>query len=450
MRMASSDSARSEKKPGVSWTDTCVDQLIGGESLNIVGLDGSGRSQSLHLIAAALDPSDWATRIWSPADLATMQRREIVSGIDSLFDTSRIPVLLFDDFGEFLLTPDGHWLERFLFSRVFEEISDEWHPLRSVVVTHPRDREIVGAGSGLRERARRIHPPERISARQEMARFGCASGHELLLLTGLNNHLLSVGGDTPESRRGIARSTAQEWLPSWIGQLDYGHQNRLGDVLNRPQPPRWRPDDVDPSLSPIVVPNRSENPVRCAITESIEVEDLGQLLVGQPWPDRDLRAAVRRFCARCGNDPNPLWVDNYLSDTSKLDFSRLVEFLQRILTALPGLESIRLLSRNWVGNRRVYARDILTALLNAGISPELENRLHWRLYDQKNHANLHRRELILSSRHTSFSLPPACIAIGQDPSSNETDAPVAIANCGPAYAAWNNSIKVTGGGRTQV
>ena len=446
MVKASSDSARSSEKLVVDWTDACVDHLIGGGSLNLVGLDGSGRSHGLRMIADALDPADWTYLIWSSGDLATMQRREISAAIDVLCNDDRYPAILIDDFGELLMTPSGPWLERMLFSRVFGASGHDRPSLRCVVVTHPRDREIVGPGSGLRERARYAHPPTRDPTTQELADFGCTSAEELLLLTGYNQHLLAVSGETSDARRGIAKSKAQEWLPRWIGQLDTGHQSRLGAILSRTHPPRWRHDDADPSLTPIVIARRSESPARCAITECIAPEELRQLLVGQPWPERNPEAAARRFGARCGNDPAPLWVDNYLSDTSQLDFSRLVEFLQMILSNLPSVACIRVLSRNWVDGRRVYASNILSALRQAGISPEHESRLHWRLYDQRNDVNLHRRELVLSTRRAAFSIPPARIVIGQDTASNETDAAVAFASSAPASAAWKSGLTVVGGG----
>lgn len=92
----------------------------------------------------------------------------------------------------------------------------------------------------------------------------------------------------------------------------------------------------------------------------------------------------------------------------------------------------------------MYASDILTALRQAGISQEHESRLHWRLYDRRDDVNLHRRELILSTRRAAFSLPPARIVIGQDGASNETDATVAFASSAPASAAWNNGVTVVG------
>lgn len=446
MFKASSDSARSREKPVVDWTDACVDHLIGGRSLNIVGLDGSGRSHGLRLIANALDPSDWTYVVWSPSSLATMQRREISTEIDALCHDDRYPAILIDDFGELLMTSSGAWLERLLFSRAFETSRHNRPSLRCVIVTHPRDREIVGPGSGLRERARYVHPPTRDSTGQELADFGCTNSEELLLLTGYNNHLLAVSGETPGARRGVVKSRAQEWLPRWIGQLDTGHQSRLGAILGRTDPPRWRHDDADPSLTPIVVATRSDNPARCAVIRCISLGYLKQLLVGQPWPEHDPEAAARRFSARCGNDPTPLWVDNYLSDTGLLDYSKLVEFLQMILSSLPRVACFRVLSRDWVRGRRVYASDILAALRQAGISQEHESRLHWRLYDRRDDVNLHRRELILSTRRAAFSLPPANIVIGQDVASNETDAAVAFASSAPASAAWNSGVTVVGGG----
>ena len=237
----------------MDWTETCLYHLIGGGSLNLVGLDGSGRSRGLRMIAAAFDPCDWAPQFWSPSDLATLERREIHSAIDLLAHSSRIPVLLIDDFGEFLMARNGPWLERLLFSKVFGAAAGDYPSLRCVVVTHPRDREIVGPGSGLRERARHMHPPEWTSTAQEIARFGCTNAEDLLLFTGYNSKLLGVSGHSPDARRGVVRSTARKMLPSWIGQLDASHQKRLGAILSREKPPRWRHDDADPSLTPLVL-----------------------------------------------------------------------------------------------------------------------------------------------------------------------------------------------------
>ncbi|MCY3850671.1 MAG: hypothetical protein OXF75_07725 [Acidimicrobiaceae bacterium] len=432
----------------MDWAETCLDHLIGGGALNLVGLDGSGRSRGLHMIAAALDPRDWASKFWSPGDLAKMKRREIHAAIEILAQSSRIPVLLIDDFGEFLMAGNGPWLERLLFSKVFGMATGDYPSLRCVVVTHPRDREIGGPSSGLRERARHMHPPEWTPTAQEIARFGCTDAEDLLLFTGYNSKLLGVSGHSPDARRGVVRSTARKMLPSWVGQLDAGHQKRLGAILSRKEPPRWRHDDADPSLTPLIVPNRSHRPARCAITDCMRLDEIRQLLVGQPWPDRDLRAASRRFYARCGSDPAPLWVDNFLSDTSQLNYSKLVEFLQMVLSDLSEAASIRLLSRNWIGGHSVYAADIVTVFREAGSSPELEARLHWRLYDQRNCGNLHGRELILGTRRTTFRLPPAEILIGEVAAGNETDAEVAFSSSASTFAAWKSGTTVIRGDRS--
>ena len=436
----------------MDWTESCLDHLIDGGSLNLVGLDGSGRSRGLHMIAAALDPRDWSSQFWNPGDLATMERREIRTAIDLLVESSTIhnsiPVLLIDDFGEFLMARNGPWLEGLLFGKAFGTAEGDSPSLRCVVATHPRDREIIGPGSGLRERARHVYPPEWTPTGQEIAEFGCTDAEDLLLFTGCNSKLLGVGGCSPETRRGVVRSTATGMLPSWIGQLDASHQKRLGAILSREEPTRWRHDDADPSLTPLVVPNRSHLPTRCAMTKCINIDELQQLLVGQPWPDRDLRAAARRFCARCGSDPTPLWVDNFLSDTSQLDYSRLVEFLQIVSVHQPDTTSIRLLSRNWVGSHRVHAADIVTALREAGSSPELEARLHWRLYDQRDSGNLHRRELVLRTRRSAFALPPARIVIGDVAAGNETDAEVAFSSSASTLAAWESGVIVIRGDRS--
>ena len=337
---------------------------------------------------------------------------------------------------------DGSWLEGLLFSKVFGAAAGDSFSHRCVVVTHPRDREIVGPGSGLRERARHVHPPEWIPTTEVIALFGCTNAEELRLLTGFNSKLIGAGGPNPDSRRGTVRSMARRLLPNWVGQLDTDHQKRLEFILSRAQPPRWRQDDADPTLTPIAIPNWAENPTRCVISDCICVDDLRQLLVGQPWPHRDLHNAVRRFYARCGSDPKPLWVDNFLSDTDQLDFSRLVEFLHMVLADLPSTTTIDLLSRNSVGGHPVDPADIRMALRRTGCSPELERRLHWRLYDRRDVGNLHGRQLILRKRRATFKLPPAQIIIGQTDPGNEADAQESFASSRPAFEAWKTGTTV--------
>ena len=163
-----------------------------------------------------------------------------------------------------------------------------------------------------------------------------------------------------------------------------------------------------------------------------------------------LGLSARRFCARCGNDPAPLWVDNFLSDTRALDYSRLVRFLELVLSSLPSTTTIRVLGRYWIGRKAVSSEDIVTSLREAGMSSELENRLRWRLYDQKLTTNLHRRELVLSTRRTAFSLPPARIVLGQDPAGNETDAVVAYASSRSTSEAWRNGKDIFAGGASRT
>ena len=107
-----------------------------------------------------------------------------------------------------------------------------------------------------------------------------------------------------------------------------------------------------------------------------------------------------------------------------------------VLAGLPRATSIRLLSRNRVGGHPVRAAEIATALRQAGCSPDVEKRLHWRLYDKRDVGNLHGRELVLGKRRATFRLPPADIVIGEADTVNETDAPVAFRSSASTFAAW--------------
>ena len=119
-----------------------------------------------------------------------------------------------------------------------------------------------------------------------------------------------------------------------------------------------------------------------------------------------------------------------------------------LLLDQPETANIRLLSRSWRGGHRVYAADIVTALREAGSSPELEARLHWRLYDQRYFGNLHGRELILGTRRTTFRLPPARIVIGEVATGNKTDAEVAFSSSASTFKAWESGITVIRGDRS--
>lgn len=440
--MAVCASARSEEWPVVDWLDDCLERLISGESLNVVGLDGSGRSTSLKRIASSLDPDDWITLSWSVHDLKSMSRREVRAAVDGLSDPNRIPVLLIDDFGQNLLTDDGPWLERMLFSKVHESSDDSRPSLRCVVATHPRDREIVGPGSALRERCRQLAPAAGEFTEDTLADFGCVHSDELVALTGGNAHLLAPGGRTPEERRGVIRPVAQRHVPRWVGQLDQSHQARLATILKRPSPARWRVEDADPVLSPLVVRSTTNSGSVCLAPECIDTGEVQTLLVGEPWPRFSVDASARRMAARCGNEPSPIWVDNYLSDFSQLDSVALVRLLAVWIDLLPTLDHVRILSRNWVGGERVYASTIVQSLEDAGMTDEIGSRIEWRIYDQRNSVNLHRRELLLPRRGTAFTLPPAQIIVGQTDPGNETDAATPLVSSSATSAAWNDAVKV--------
>lgn len=427
----------------MDWCDDAIDRLIGGDVLNIVGLEGSGRSRSLAQLAAQLRADDlWSVLQWSAADLQATGRRAFTEKVRELRTTERVPVLLIDDFGEFLLHDDGQWLERFLFAQVNEPPSDDLESLRCVVVTSPRDREVVGPGSGLRERSRELAPAIGLDLEFVADLFGFLDDDELFGFCGGNRFLAGAGGETPEQRRGIARSVARARLPHWVGQLDTSHQYRLAQVVSRPTPPRWRDSDSDPILSPLAVRATIDGVERCALPTAVDGADVGPLLVGQPWPDRAPVVAARRFVARCGNEPSPLWSDNFLSDTEALDFQRLVDFLHAVLGDLPPATTLRVLSRNWVGGQPVLPTDIASELVDAGLRSDAQTRIVWRLYDGRRSPNLHRRELLLPRRGAAFTLPPALVVVGQASAGNETDSPAALASSAATVTAWRAATPI--------
>lgn len=420
----------------MKWVDHCVDYLIGGESVNITGLAGSGRSRALDLVKGELDRSDWRILHWKPATLPS-SKRHIVAQIDGLLHTDKIPVLIIDDYGEIVCSQNYRWLDAMLFARMSSSLTDTNHALRCIVTTYPRDRRITTSdGSGLLERARRLTPEINKGTQNLAARFGCTDADALLNFAGGNAHLLKAGGNTPNERRGNMRSLAAQWLPRWIGQLDEAHQIRLAEIIERGSPASWRSGDADPILAPLVVPYLAKDTLRCKVLESIEAHDILSLLVGQPWVYGDAPMAAKRFFARCGNEKRLLWVDNYLSELDAVGWRYLVNFLVAVCDLLGSSSRIDMLSRDWISGRRVDPDGIRNGLHSGGLPDELRPRLRWRIYDRRRNMNLHERQLILQTQGTVFKIPPIRDVIGLERDGNEQDAPVALANSIPARDAW--------------
>lgn len=428
----------------MAWVDRCIDHLILGDSINLTGLAGSGRSLALTKIIEQLDKSDWNLLQLSSAELRDMSRRDIESRLDSLSVTEKFPVLVIDDYGELIFSPQRRWIDSMLYARITSHTDVDHERLRCVVVTRPRDtRMITPDGSNLLEHAQSVTPEMDNGTQQLAERFGCDDVDGLLRLTGGNAHLRNVEGDTPQERRRNARSAAEQWLPTWIGQLNEEHQRRLADILERASPARWSSQEADPILAPLVVPLQMGEALRCHLLESIERQDVLSLLMGQPWPYGDVTTAVRRFSARCGDDQAPLWVDNFLSDLTGSGWNRLVDFLVSLADILGPDCHIKILSRNWVHGKGLIApRDIKSALRGAGLPPSPTPRIDWRIYDRKVlRGDLHERQLIVRAQNAVFKLPPAnhILGIGSTPSVNEHDALIAVATSKSALEAWENA-----------
>ncbi len=423
----------------MEWVDRCVDHLIGGTSINVTGLAGSGRSRALSLIAKELEESDWQILHWTPASVPR-EKRDLAQQLDVLLATDKIPVLIVDDYGEIVST-QNRWLDSLLFARTALQHGSDKHALRCVVATYPRDRQaIVSDGSGLLDRAYPMVPETEIGTQQDASRFGCRDASVLLSLTGGNSHLLSVGGSTPDERRGNVRSAALRWLPRWIGQLDEMHQSRLADIVGRANPATWKPQEADPVLAPLVLPRHSADSLHCQVLESVDPQEILPLLMRQPWPYGDTRTAARRFCARCGSDLNPLWVDNFLSQLADPEWQYLVEFLQSVTDILGSDSRIDILSRDWIPpNHLVSPGDIRNGLQHGGITDAVKSRLRWRIYDRGRGVNLHDRQLILRSQNAVFQLPPAKDVIGLTRGGNVSDPAVARAVSIPARQAWKDA-----------
>lgn len=424
-----------------SWLDHCHGLLLEGQSINIVGLSGSGRTRSIQCLAKSLNDG-WTTLHWSAAELSSMSREAKRAAVRELQSSDGLPVLLIDDYGEMLVEQDGQWLERLLFSAVHEEPRDDGEYLRCVVCTAPRDREIVGAGSGLRERANVIFPDRADERLEGMAQMFGLTMEGLLRFCGGCSHLVPKRNVSPESNRGVARRLARERAPLWIGELDRGHQERLQVTVSRTS--RWRKGDIDEALVPLIVPLAREKADECHMPDVFNPTDYLPLLLPERWPEMNMAVSARRFVARCGNEPRPIWIDNYLSDLERLDFQRLVAFLDVALQLRKEGAGLSILSRNFVDGRVVSPDQVSAALFAAGLSPSTAERLQWRLYDQRTFVNLHARQLFLPKRGRSFGLPIATMILGQAPVGNESDSDLPLTDFSIVHKVWKLAREVPG------
>lgn len=374
-----------------------------------------------------------------------MDRDEVAARLRSISRLSKIPVLIIDDYGEIVFSPTHRWLDSMLFAHINETSNRDEEALRCIVVTHPRDRNIrTFDGSGLIERAIPVVPEIATGTQQLAAAFGCVGPDALQRFCGGNAHLLRAGGRTPNERRGNVQSTAAQWLPKWISQLDVWHQSRLAEIIRRTRPPAWRRDDADPVLAPLVVPRQVDHELRCQMLESINPSDLQALLVGQPWPYGNMKAAADRFRARCGSEPRPLWIDNYLSAVQGSQWNQLVDFLVTVLDSQDDMSQFCILSRNWVNGREVKPSQIHDGLRAGGFPHRLDSRLCWKTYGSRASGRLHGRQLILRSRTEIFALPPATDVVGLVTRGNEGDAVVDIDNGVESMNAWKRGRTVFG------
>jgi hypothetical protein len=414
--------------------------LLEGHTLNCVGVAGSGRSRFLALLAEHLRTGGWHVLQWGLDELRSLTRKEKRGLLEaSRSDPANFVVLIIDDFGRHLVDDDGPWLDQFLFAELNEQPTGAGEYLRCVVATAPRDSEIVGNTSSLRERAKTIFPSRSVLTNANELGFGFKVPEELLRFSG-GNHLLRPKvskGDNED--RGIALRSARALLGGLVADLHGQQQRRLQTLLDDPNTHHWRSGGIDEYLVPLAVPLGSETGENAHVPEAVRRGDIGVLLISERWPERDLSASARRFAARCGNEPSPIWVDNFLSDRRMLDLALLAEFLQNVLMCAPTIGSLRLLSRQTVDGERVDPNDLASAITKS-ISAETRAKLEWRLYNSGGGADLHDRQLILPRRGTAFAIPIVRTLMGQKTVGNASDSELLVAENGAVLRAWRSGM----------
>jgi hypothetical protein len=424
----------------MSWASQIEGWLLEGHSINIVGLSGSGRTSALDQVQAVLeaDRSLWSSIRWSNAEIVDWTDAKLVAELQSLKSTERIPVVLIDDFGELLVGPAGKRLEQKLFTLV-NEANGDCETLRCVLVTAPRDRNIQVPGSGLRERCKTVFPPPDHVADEVVGRFGCVNTSELRAFCGGSQLLAPARRALAAEERGRAMQQAVAAVVTWSGQLRGEHHRRLGEVLARPKatPSTWREGGIDEALDPMVIRDGSG---KCHVVDAVRSSRISELLITERWPSKNTDASARRFVARCGNEPAPRWIDNFLSDTGWLQPSLLVRFLSSVLLSLGG-RPLEILSRVQVSKSAIDPAQVAADLRTAGITPAQEKLLRWRMYDSKP-GNLHDRQLLLPGRTEAFKLPPATVIVGQALPGNESDAELLVQDHSAAKAAWSTATPI--------
>ena len=380
----------------------------------------------------AAEPDLWMPLLWTGEDVRQQSDQELAAALSKLTTATAAPVLLVDDFGDLLTTTQGKRLEQKLFAMVNSGNSDV-EALRCVLVTAPRDRNIQVPGSALRERCKVAFPPRRNDPRTD-GRFGLSSEAEIRDFCG-GTHLLAPGGvSEPNAERGIALRLGKENATRWVGQLRMDHHQRLSDIARRPSssPSSWRTGQLDEALVPMVIEDAD---AKCHLIDAVLPEHLLGVLVTEQWPDRSPYVSIERFIARCSNEPNPRWIDNFLSDNSVLKISNVAFFLSKVLDALGG-RTLQILSRSPIGDIGSTPAQLARALRSAGITPDEEERIEWRMYDKRDVGNLHDRQLLLPGRTEAFKLPPATVVVGQSPPGNESDAELPVRDHASAKQAW--------------
>jgi hypothetical protein len=415
--------------------------LLEGHSLNCVGVAGSGRSSFLGLLDEHLRASGWRVLHWGLAELRALTRKEKRDLVEDLrSDPANFAVLIVDDFGRHLVDDDGPWLDQFLFAALNRRPDGDGEFLRCVVATAPRDSEIVGSTSSLRERAKVIFPARSLLTPVDLG-FGFESPAELLRFSG-GNHLLRPKATMGVNQdRGIALRAAHELLVTMVADLHGQQQRRLETLIDDPTPHQWREGGVDEYLVPLLVPITSESGEKGHVPDVVRRGDVASLLISHRWPEKDVMASARRFAVRCGNEPSPIWVDNFLSDRRTVDLPLLAKFVQQVLTSAPAVRSLRLLSRQTVDGERVDPSELASAITKE-ISVVTRSKLEWRLYSSSGGADLHDRQLILPRRGTAFAIPIVRTLVGQKKVGNATDSELLVSESSAVLRAWKSGTPV--------
>jgi len=379
----------------------------------------------------------WHCRHWTPTLVAGKPKRQLQQDISDMRSAHDFSVLFFDDYGDALITSIGPWLDTMLFEHVMSRPDDGRGAFRFVAVTRPRDADIRVPGSSVRERLRAIPVAPAHECGILASDFGFPAGSQPKDCCGEGFGLLSTRISGAIDQRGIFSANAVQLAVQHAGELTARHDARLHRVLSTGSA-TWDPE-LDGFFKPLTMRVEGSPFDKVVPTDQRAGAKILPLLITSPWP-ADLVDAGRRFAARCGNEPLPLWTDPFLL---AVEDTKIQDFIAAVRNSLPPTTTLRILCSDYVNDAPMTradasARASWMAGDLAATGPQIEVRMVTTGADR---TRLHRRGISLPRRRSFCTLPPVDRMLSIRSIGNEFDEYTHRSD-NDAEAAWIRATRI--------